>query len=128
MGFSVRVDSESGWVEARQRGFTTYEEMLESRRLAVELLAKHNLLCVLVDNREADFSGVSVTEALKFASSHHLAFVAVSGVRVAVLSRLGHLEAANMSEAVARKNGVDLRVFLDVDEGRRWLKEHRLSG
>lgn len=123
MASSVRVCDKDQRVEVVHHGRLTLVELKDVRAKAAEMLVKENLSRLLVDGRGADLTTLNVVDTYEFSASLDSALPFTGRLRIAVLVAQEQFEKSVFAETVARNRGVNIRMFLDLDEANQWLTE-----
>jgi len=117
----VTILEERRFVRVRMAGPWTIDEICSQPEalLAECTVRKQKLL--LIDFTELDRQPVTTLERYKLGMSTHV----FSGKleRIAVAARPDFIDPERFGERVARNRGVNIRVFDDLENARRWLLE-----
>lgn len=125
MPYSIRVDSQRACIEVRHEGWLTREQLEAARQHAADLLAKTKFSCLLVDGREANIGPLTMADNYEFSATHGTVLGGLRSVRIAVVVAPEHVADSVFSETVARNRGTDLRVFVEPEAARMWLRGSR---
>jgi hypothetical protein len=125
LGHTIRVVEDDRIIEIRISGVGDLEEHAAIRDEAVRLCSARKINRILVDLRKAMFE-MSAVDKFEFGKSFGAAGFPVA-IRIAAVATEEH-SAVEFIAAMAQARAFSLRVFLDEDEARGWLKGGQSSG
>lgn len=125
MAYSIGMNAEDRCVDICHHGTLTFAEISAARKEAVALMQRESLTRMFVDVREADIRGLSTVQTFQFNATHGEEFSEVWRVRISVLVKREQYRDWGFFEMVARNRGTDLRVFVNTEAARVWLRKAR---
>jgi hypothetical protein len=122
MSYTIKADEKEGVIYLTIRDTITLEMAIESRQELAQLLQKTGIKKVLVDQLDG-ITDATVTDIYEFHSSHKDVFTDPVRIAMILSTEKEKFDNLKFAENVAINRGMAMRVFTEINDGLKWLRE-----